>query len=234
MAAPVARRGFTLIELLIVIAVIGALVAMTLPIVVRARGAAHKTWCANNLKQIGVAFGSYLNAHDDFFPCAQDPISPKPLYWLWMGRGWRGFVAPFLSQKIDPKNPSVLFCKSDPDAENKFESTSYAYSMAFYHSPEQIDGMTSTALTYSKPQPSLGQRATQVSNPVQKVLAGEWTSNHERVIGDTGWWTWEGSRTFLFADGHAAYVAATALRPANDAKPNPCLTRYGIRGRDIE
>jgi len=107
MAAVVAaaKRGFTLIELLVVIAVIGALMGMLLPVVARARGTAHKTFCSNNLKQIGVGFATYLNAHDDFYPCAPDPISAKPFYWLWMGRGWRGFVAPFFGQKIGPQNP---------------------------------------------------------------------------------------------------------------------------------
>ncbi len=234
MGQSVARRGFTLIELLVVMAVIGVLTGMLLPIVTQARGAAHKTSCSNNLRQIGVAFATYLNAHDDFYPCARDPVSAAPFYWLWMGRGWRGFVAPFLGQKIDPKNPSVLFCTSDLDAENKFEATSYAYSMAFYHSSAQIDAMADAALTYSKPQPSLGQRGSQVSSPTEKVLAGEWTSNHERVAGDTGWWVWAGTRNFLFADGHAAFVPATRIRAANDAKPNPCLTHFGIHGRDVE
>ncbi len=109
-SAATARRGFTLIELLVVIAVIGVLMGMLMPAISRARGTAHRTFCSNNLKQIGIAFSTYLNAHDDFYPCAQDPISAKPFYWLWMGRGWRGFVAPFFGQKIDPENPSVLFC----------------------------------------------------------------------------------------------------------------------------
>lgn len=234
MAQLTARRGFTLIELLVVVAVIATLTGMLLPVAARARGAAHKTSCASNLKQIGVAFSTYLAAHDDFYPCAQDPISTKPFYWLWMGRGWRRFVAPFLSQRIDPTNPSVLFCKADEQAENKYEATSYAYSMAFYHSAAQIDAMTTTSATYSNPQPSVGQRGSRVSNPAHKVLAGEWTSNHERVAGDTGWWAWAGSRNFLFADGHVAFVPATAIRPANDGKPNPCLTRYGIHGRDVD
>ncbi len=234
MGSPVARRGFTLIELLVAIAVIAVLTGMLVPAVTRARRAAHRASCSNNLKQIGVAFATYLNAHDDFYPCAEDPISVKPFYWLWMGRGWRGFVAPFFGQKIDPENPSVLFCRADEQAENKYESTSYAYSMAFYHSAAQIDAMTDTKLTYSSPQPSIGQRGTQVSSPAHKVLAGEWTSNHERVPNDTGWWVWDGTRNYLLADGHVSFVPATAIRAANDGKPNPCLTRNGIHGRDVE
>jgi hypothetical protein len=72
-----------------------------------------------------------------------------------------------------------------------------------------------------------------VGCPAEKVLAGEWTSNHERVANDTGWWTWEGARNYLFAEGHVAFLPATGLHPGNDGKPNPCLTRHGIRGRDV-
>jgi len=217
-----------------VVAVIGALMAMLLPLAARARTAAHKTSCANNLRQIGTAFALYANAHDDFYPCAEDPISASPFYWLWMGRGWRGFVAPFLSQKIDPTNPSVLYCKSDEQADVKYESTSYSYSMCFYHSREQIDAMTATSATYSSPQPSIGQRPSGVAWPAHKVLAGEWTSNHARVAGDKGWWTWKGERNYLFADGHAAFLAAQLILAANDGLPNPCLTRSGIQGKDID
>jgi len=230
---PTTRRGFTLVELLVVVAVIGLLAAMLLPVLGRARGAAHRTSCASNLRQIGIAFSTYANGYDEFYPCAQDPISTSPFYWLWMGRGWRGLVAPFLGQEVDARNPSVLFCKADREAEAKFESTSYAYSMCFYHSPRQIEAMTETRCTYSSPQPSIGQRAGDVGDPPQKILAGEWTSNHAPVDDDQGWWCWAGARNFVFADGHTAFVEATSIRAATDGKPNPCLTRFGLQGKDV-
>jgi len=138
---------------------------MAVPALSRARAAAHQTSCANNLKQIGAAFTLYTNAYDDFYPCAEDPVSTSPFYWLWMGRGWRPFLEPFFSQKIDPQNPSVLLCNSDPNAQKKYEATSYAYSMCFYHSPQQIDGMDEKRFTYSDPQPSVGQRVGSVASP---------------------------------------------------------------------
>ena len=230
--ASVNRCAFTLVELLVVIAIIALLMGLLLPVLGRARMLARRIKCAHNLKQINVALNLYMGNNDDAYPCAQDPLPQG--HWLWMGRGWRSFVEPYVGTKVGASNNYILLCPSDLTSKEKYDSTSYAYSMAFYHTPAQIDTLNSPAQTYgSVSPPAVPQRITSVTTPVAKIVIGEWLGSHSRFDGDDpGWWGCKGSRNFLFADGHIDFLAAEDIKPARDGNPNPNLTFKGIKGTD--
>jgi prepilin-type N-terminal cleavage/methylation domain-containing protein/prepilin-type processing-associated H-X9-DG protein len=86
------RPAFTLIELLVVIAIIGILVAMLLPAVQAAREAARRAQCANNFKQLGLAFHNFDSARK-FWPLSRPDSSSEPQ------NNWVPHILPYLEQQ---------------------------------------------------------------------------------------------------------------------------------------
>jgi prepilin-type processing-associated H-X9-DG protein len=63
------QTGLTLAQLVIVIAIIGILAAILVPVIARARDSALRASCASNLSQIGKALHMYASDWDGYAPC---------------------------------------------------------------------------------------------------------------------------------------------------------------------
>jgi prepilin-type N-terminal cleavage/methylation domain-containing protein/prepilin-type processing-associated H-X9-DG protein len=181
--------GFTLIELLIVIAIIGILAAMLLPVLASAKKRAQQIQCLNNVKELATGFIIYVNDNNDFEPNGGSGTQYGPSLEDWIY--WR--IAPYpvvsgitMSPDKSPILASIggtvgttnlLRCPTDID--NSWRNTEAGVEGSPYNYSYE---MTSYGIADSKnPGPSLivdsgtvySFKSAWIRNPAGKILVAE-------------------------------------------------------------
>jgi prepilin-type N-terminal cleavage/methylation domain-containing protein len=111
-------KAFTLIELLVVIAIIAILAALLLPALAKAKRAAKKSQCINNIKQDGLAFKVWEGDHGDKYPTYLSTSAwgaQENIYSQHGGGAPAGYgvINIFCVMSNELSTPKILYCPSD-------------------------------------------------------------------------------------------------------------------------
>lgn len=154
------RRGFTLIELLTVIAIIGILAAILIPVVGKVRESARAAICMSNLRQVTVAMLMYADDNNGVIPTAGGGLSRRSDWIQWRDDGedhvlQDSALVPYLGGAFDPE---IFRCPSDENINNdEHYGYPYSYTMNIAIAPRR----------------RLGGRVQLVENPTHLVMLVE-------------------------------------------------------------
>ncbi len=218
------QRAFTLVELLVVIAIIGILAALLLPAIQKTMVKAKQSWCANNLKQIGIGFHSFAHDHGSLFP-QQVSTQNGGVRELSLGATttvgeiWlRPEVFRTLSNELG--NVSVAFCPATRLSATNFAALKPALVTYFLNLRSRYDQPESVLVGDNNLDPKLSARTNGGA-----LLELRWTPERHDSRGNV-----------LFADGHVEgrhnlsyFFRPTEGRPPGNS-PTQQPTGHGSAG----
>ena len=102
-------RGFTLVEIMVVIVIIGILMGLLLPAVLRSKDLQRMTECQSNLRQIGIGFKIYVTESAYFYPPATAQPTGKA------AREWMDLIRPKMAIGSLDDGIEVLTLYKGPD-----------------------------------------------------------------------------------------------------------------------
>jgi prepilin-type N-terminal cleavage/methylation domain-containing protein len=110
LAYPGRNAAFTLVELLVVIAVIGILLALLLPVLSGSKERAKRLQCRNNLHQVGLALHMYAGENRDLLP---DCTTNNPAF---HGSVWPWDLHTNVTNELEARGAprKVMYCPSNP------------------------------------------------------------------------------------------------------------------------
>jgi prepilin-type N-terminal cleavage/methylation domain-containing protein/prepilin-type processing-associated H-X9-DG protein len=220
-----APTGFTLVELLVVIGIISVLIAILLPALSAARGAAQQVACMNNIRQIGLGLFVYA---------ADNQSSLPPQCWI---------IPDFNNPALPTSNENFLSGALQIGKNITFACPSVT-AIYFIYPPTAFSDTT-----YDVNGVMMGRRLPTIPNSSQKILASEFNLhincaicrpvNTALTVGQEyytppkstdSFWYWHDSFTvgyelyfnvhrnggnFLMADGHGEYMRYVDTRSSN-------------------
>ncbi len=159
---PSRRRGFTLIELLTVIAIIGILAAILIPVVGRVRESARTAQCVTHLRQIGLALHLYADDNEGFIPTATN-VDNQPQ--------WTGALDAYLPRRIEGRGfrPHEVFtCPSADYPGYTHEEINNTYSYTGAGLGPSDNSASGAPVTSTRP-----RKVSTIVNPTQTPLVVE-------------------------------------------------------------
>lgn len=196
--------AFTLTELLTVIAIIGILAAILIPLIGRARESAARTKCMSNLRQIGIAIKLYSSDNKGFFPKAQD------LTKTWPETDWNYAIRSY-AQNIQ-SGPDLLrqWCDGLYRCPGKKDwNLSGPDALRISYSMNTFTGLPASAQ----------MKDTLIDNPARTWLVGDSASGYVNVYSTTHMRRTNplprhsGGDAVVFCDGHVQWIPDGRLGP---------------------